>query len=116
MKIGFISPFGPGHFNPMTALARQVQSRHHEVVYLASPVVEPLVRAIGLPFASFGQRESLSALTENVKSRLAQLSKLQRLLGLHAALPLWLAARDDLCCLSSKSRGSHKVCGISGGG
>ena len=77
MKIGFISPFGPGHFNPMTALARQVQSRHHEVVYLASPVVEPLVRAIGLPFASFGQRESLSALTENVKSRLAQLSKLQ---------------------------------------
>src|SRR5260221_12032527 len=77
MKIGFISPFGPGHFNPMTALARQVQLRHHEVVYLASPVVEPLVRAIGLPFASFGQRESLSALTENVKSRLAQLSKLQ---------------------------------------
>src|SRR5260370_19268768 len=77
MKIGFISPFVPGHFNPMTALARQVQARHHEVVYLASPVVEPLVRAIGLPFASFGKMESLSALTENLKSRLAQLSKLQ---------------------------------------
>jgi zeaxanthin glucosyltransferase len=77
MKIGFISPFVPGHFNPMTALARQVQARHHEVVYLALPVVEPLVRAIGLPFASFGQTESLSALTENVKSLLARLSKLQ---------------------------------------
>jgi UDP:flavonoid glycosyltransferase YjiC (YdhE family) len=51
----------------MTTLARQVQLRHHEVVYLALPVVEPLVRAIGLPFASFGKRESLSALTENLK-------------------------------------------------
>jgi UDP:flavonoid glycosyltransferase YjiC (YdhE family) len=32
MKIGFISFPVPGHFNPMSALARQLQSRKHDVV------------------------------------------------------------------------------------
>jgi UDP:flavonoid glycosyltransferase YjiC (YdhE family) len=34
MKIGFISFAIPGHFNPMSALARQLQSRNHDVVML----------------------------------------------------------------------------------
>jgi UDP:flavonoid glycosyltransferase YjiC (YdhE family) len=29
MKIGFMSPFVPGRLNPMTTLARQLQSRNH---------------------------------------------------------------------------------------
>jgi zeaxanthin glucosyltransferase len=37
MKIGFICPNIPGHLNPMTALARHLQSRNHEVVFLYSP-------------------------------------------------------------------------------
>jgi zeaxanthin glucosyltransferase len=36
MKIGFICPNIPGHLNPMTALARRLQSRNHEVVFLYS--------------------------------------------------------------------------------
>jgi zeaxanthin glucosyltransferase len=36
MKFGFICPNVPGHLNPMTALARQLQARNHEVVFLYS--------------------------------------------------------------------------------
>ena len=34
MKIGFICPNLPGHLDPMTALARHLQARNHEVVFL----------------------------------------------------------------------------------
>src|SRR5258706_11694078 len=36
MKLGFICPNLPGHLNPMTALARQLQARGHDVVFLDS--------------------------------------------------------------------------------
>jgi zeaxanthin glucosyltransferase len=77
MKTGFLCPHVPGHLNPMVALARQLQSRNHEVVFITSRLVEPLVRAAGLPFASFGEEESLSALREKAMSGFSQLSKLQ---------------------------------------
>jgi zeaxanthin glucosyltransferase len=44
MKLGFICPNLPGHLNPMTALARQLQARGHDVVFLYSS------DAAGLPF------------------------------------------------------------------
>ena len=44
MNLGFISINVPGHLNPMTALARQLQARNHEVVFLYSS------GAAGLPF------------------------------------------------------------------
>ena len=37
MKIGFICLNLPGHLNPMTALARQLQTRGHDVVFLYLP-------------------------------------------------------------------------------
>ncbi len=37
MKLGFICPNIPGHLNPMTSLARHLQARNHEVVFLYSP-------------------------------------------------------------------------------
>ncbi len=43
MKLGFICLNLPGHLNPMTALARHLQARNHEVVFLYSS------RANGLP-------------------------------------------------------------------
>jgi zeaxanthin glucosyltransferase len=43
MKLGFICPNIPGHINPMTTLARQLQARNHEVVFLYSS------EAAGLP-------------------------------------------------------------------
>src|SRR5260221_11126721 len=57
MKIGFISFPVPGHFNPMSALARQLQSRSHDVVMFSLPVGESLARAADLPFVPFGEEE-----------------------------------------------------------
>jgi MGT family glycosyltransferase len=44
MKLGFICPNLPGHLNPLTTLARHLQARNHEVVFLYSS------GAAGLPF------------------------------------------------------------------
>jgi zeaxanthin glucosyltransferase len=53
MKIGFISLPVVGHLNPMTALARKLQLRGHEVIFIGVPDVEPFARAAGLNFASY---------------------------------------------------------------
>ena len=55
MKIGFICPNLPGHINPMTALARQLQARNHEVVFLYSS------SANGLPCVPDGKPDDMSA-------------------------------------------------------
>ena len=57
MKIGFISLPLTGHLNPMTALARQLQSRQHEVVFFGVPDAEPIVRAANLDFVPFGEKD-----------------------------------------------------------
>jgi len=55
MKIGFICPNIPGHLNPMTALARRLQARNHEVVFLYSP------SANGLPSVPGDESSDLNA-------------------------------------------------------
>ena len=57
MKIGFISIPVSGHLNPMTALARRLRARGHEVVFFGVPDVEPFTRAAGLDFVSYGEAE-----------------------------------------------------------
>jgi zeaxanthin glucosyltransferase len=57
MKIGFISPPVPGHFNPMSAVARQLQSRNHDVAMISLPFVEPLASAANLTFIPFGEKD-----------------------------------------------------------
>jgi zeaxanthin glucosyltransferase len=56
-KIGFLSLPLTGHMNPMTALARKLQSRGNEVVFIGIPDVEPVVRAANLEFARFCESE-----------------------------------------------------------
>jgi zeaxanthin glucosyltransferase len=55
MKIGFICPNIPGHLNPMTALARYLQARNHEVVFLYSP------SANGLPSVPGDKHDDMNA-------------------------------------------------------
>ena len=55
MKIGFICPNVPGHRNPMTALARHLQTRGHQVVFLYSP------SANGLPCVPGDKNDDLNA-------------------------------------------------------
>jgi len=57
MKIGFLSMPLTGHLNPMTALARKLQSRGHEVVFIGVPDIEPAVRAANLDFVPFCKNE-----------------------------------------------------------
>src|SRR5258708_27883392 len=57
MKIGFVSMPVTGHLNPMTALARKLQSRGNEVVFIGLPDAEPIVRAANLNFVPFCEKE-----------------------------------------------------------
>jgi zeaxanthin glucosyltransferase len=57
MKIGFLSLPLTGHLNPMTALARKLQSRGSEVVFIGVPDIESTVRAAGLEFVPLGENE-----------------------------------------------------------
>jgi MGT family glycosyltransferase len=50
MKIGFISLPLSGHLNPMTAVARKLQSRGHEITFIGVPDAGPAIRAAGLKF------------------------------------------------------------------
>ena len=74
MKIGFISLGVPGHFNPMSAVARQLQSRNHDVVVLSLPVMEPFACAANLPFIPFGEKEFPTEHTSEVVGTLSRLT------------------------------------------
>jgi len=50
VRIGFLSLPVPGHLNPMTTLARKLQSRGHDVVFISLADTAPFVEAAGLPF------------------------------------------------------------------
>ena len=54
MKLGFICPNVPGHLNPMTALARQLQARNHDVVFLYSS------EAAGLPCVPADEKDQVN--------------------------------------------------------
>src|SRR5262245_42757412 len=54
MKLGFICLDLPGHVNPMTALARQLQARNHGVVFLYSS------GAGGLPFVPCPEKDHIN--------------------------------------------------------
>jgi zeaxanthin glucosyltransferase len=53
MKLGFICLNLPGHLNPMTALARRLQDRNHDVVFLYSS------GAAGLPFVPGPEKDQI---------------------------------------------------------
>ena len=57
MKIGFLSLPLSGHLNPMTALARKLQSRGREIVFFGVPDIESVVRAADLEFIPFCESE-----------------------------------------------------------
>jgi len=60
MKLGFICLDLPGHLNPMSSLALQLQARNHEVVFLYSS------GAAGLPFVRGPEKDHINeSLPEN---------------------------------------------------
>jgi zeaxanthin glucosyltransferase len=57
MKIGFVSLPASGHLNPMTALARKIQARGNEVVFIGFAETEATIRAANLRFVPFCESE-----------------------------------------------------------
>src|ERR1700726_1071689 len=57
MKVAFVVPPISGHLNPMTTLARELQSRDHDVVIISLPDGEASVRAAGLTFLPCAAKE-----------------------------------------------------------
>lgn len=57
MRIGFCCPAVPGHIYPFTTLARQLQSRGHQVVFLVpAPEAVPLVQACEMEAVAFSAK------------------------------------------------------------
>lgn len=73
MRIGFAAPPVPGHLNPMIALATQLKSRGHQVVFFGVHDAGPALRAVNMPFVPYGAEQFPPG---NLTERLAQLSRL----------------------------------------
>ncbi len=56
-RIGILSFSSPGHYYPLTALGRRLQSRGHEVVYFQVADLERPIRAAGLHFHQIGRED-----------------------------------------------------------
>src|SRR5262249_61222012 len=54
-RIGILSFSSPGHYYPITALARRLQARGHHVVYFQVADLESPIRAAGLEFRQIGR-------------------------------------------------------------
>lgn len=74
MRIGFLSLPVPGHLNPMTALARKLQSRSHDVVFISLADVAPFVEAAGLPFMPCTEAAYPTGALGKLVRRLSELS------------------------------------------
>lgn len=73
MRIGFAAPPVPGHLNPMIALAANLKSRGHEVVFFNFHDTEAVFRAVNMPFAPYGAERFPPG---HLARRLSQLSRL----------------------------------------
>jgi zeaxanthin glucosyltransferase len=74
MRIGFLSLPVPGHLNPMTALARKLQSRGHDVVFISLADTAPFVEAAGLPFVPCSEAAYSAGSLGTFVRRLSELS------------------------------------------
>jgi zeaxanthin glucosyltransferase len=83
MKLGFICLNLPGHLNPMTALARRLQDRNHDVVFLYSS------GAAGLPFVSGPEKDQIDG-------SVPDLSKMQGEDALKSGIDLVMAQTETI--------------------
>jgi zeaxanthin glucosyltransferase len=82
-RIGILSSSSPGHYYPLTALGRRLQSRGHEVVYFQVADLERPIRAAGLPFRQIGREDFPLG---SLRARDEELGKLEGLAALRCGL------------------------------
>jgi zeaxanthin glucosyltransferase len=82
-RVGILSYSSPGHYYPLTALGRRLQSRGHEVVYLQVADLERPIRSAGLEFRQIGREDfPLGAL----RARDEEVGQLKGLAAMRCAL------------------------------
>jgi UDP:flavonoid glycosyltransferase YjiC (YdhE family) len=82
-RIGILSFSSPGHYYPLTALGRRLQSRGHEVVYFQVADLERPIRAAGLEFRQIGREDFPPG---SLRARDEELGKLKGLAALRCGL------------------------------
>jgi MGT family glycosyltransferase len=82
-RIGILSFSSPGHYYPLTALGRRLQSRGHEVVYFQVADLERPIRAAGLEFLRIGAKDFPPGA---LRARDEELGKLEGLAALRCGL------------------------------
>lgn len=75
-RIGAFCFPGTGHINPMTALARRLQQRGHEVVIFGIADTEAQVRAAGIEFCLIGENDYPPGTLQELDRRLGKLKGL----------------------------------------
>src|SRR6476619_5804052 len=82
-RIGILSFSSPGHYYPLTALGRRLQSRGHEVVYFQVADLERPIRAAGLEFRQIGREDFPPGA---LRARDEELGQLEGLAAMRCAL------------------------------
>lgn len=80
MKIGFHCPAVPGHLNPLTTLAAELQSRRHEIVFFGSRDAQAIVQRAGLSYYELGAGDPLVESQEEEFSRLGRSTGFQSMM------------------------------------
>jgi len=73
MRIAFVVLPAPGHLNPTTALARQLQSRNHDVVLISLPDAELYVGAAGLAFIPYCEAAFSTGAANEIRRQMSEL-------------------------------------------
>ena len=80
-RIGAFCFPGTGHINPMTALARRLQERGHQVVIFGIADTETRVRAAGIEFCLIGESDYPQGTLQKLDQRLGKLKGLDTFHG-----------------------------------
>ena len=76
-RLGVLCFPAPGHYYPLTALGRRLQSRGHEVIYFQVADVERPIRAAGLEFRQIGRDAFPRGSLRRLEEEAAKLTGLQ---------------------------------------
>ena len=106
MKIGFVSMPFVDHLNPMTTLARRLQSRGQQVAFIGVPDVETFARAAGLDFVPFCENEYPVGSIAKLYRPASKQHGLEAFLRSDPAFLFQLAARDHARSFYEESRGN----------
>lgn len=75
MKILFATVPADGHFNPLTAVALDLQRNGHDVRWYAGPLYQPKLAALGIPCLPYGRATEITG--ENIHDLYPERAKLK---------------------------------------